>query len=243
MTSTTSVPSTTTPTNTTNTSNTSNTSSTSSTSTDGTSAAALDQNFDEFLQLLTTQLQNQDPLDPMDTTQFTNQLVEFSQVEQQLKTNDTLSSLLSLQTVNMTSLGVSFIGKNVQAEGSTFSSTNSGQSVNLAYSVASTPATGTISITDANGNVVYNTPINLTSGTHDFTWNGTETDGTQAPAGTYTLTVSASDATGAPITTTTYVPGTVSGLETSDDGTLMLDINGSLVPMTDVRQVSDATSS
>lgn len=243
MTSTTSVPSTTPTTSTTNTTNTSNTSSSAASSTDSTSATALDQNFDEFLQLLTTQLQNQDPLDPMDTTQFTNQLVEFSQVEQQLKTNDTLTSLLSLQTVNMTSLGVSFIGKNVQAQGSTFSQTGSGGNpVALAYNVASTPATGTISITDSSGNVVYTSPINLTSGTHDFTWNGTEADGSQAPAGNYTLTVSASDASGAPITTTTFVPGTVSGLETSDDGTLMLDINGSLVPMTEVREVSGGTT-
>lgn len=213
-----------------------------STATNATDVQGLNQNFDQFLKLLTTQLQNQDPLSPMDTAQFTNQLVEFSQVEQQLKSNDTLNKLLTMQTVNMTALGVSFIGKDVQVAGSSFDTSASGSQVKLAYSLPATAASGNISIKDANGNVVFTKATDLSSGTHDFTWDGKETDGSTAPAGTYTLTVSAQDSSGAALNVTGYVPGHVTGLETADDGTLMLNVGSQLVPMTDVRKISDATS-
>lgn len=209
-----------------------------STPTNAADAQGLNQNFDQFLKLLTTQLQNQDPLSPMDTAQFTNQLVMFSQVEQQLKSNDTLNKLLTMQTINMTALGVSFIGKDVQVAGSSFTADGTNP-VKLAYSLPATAAVGTISVTDASGNVVFTKPADLNTGTHDFTWDGKTSDGSMAPAGTYTLTVGAQDASGAPLNVTDYVPGRVSGLETADDGTLMLNVGNQLVPMTDVRKISD----
>ena len=212
-----------------------------STPTNAADAKSLNQNFDQFLKLLTTQLQNQDPLSPMDTAQFTNQLVMFSQVEQQLKSNDTLNKLLTMQTVNMTALGVSFIGKNVQVAGSSFTA-DGANPVNLAYSLPSTAASGTISITDASGNIIFTKPSSLSTGTHDFTWDGKASDGSTAPAGNYTLTVSAQDSAGAALNVTGYVPGHVSGLETADDGTLMLNVGNQLVPMTDVRKISDPAS-
>lgn len=222
-------------------SNATSTPSTASTATNASDVQGLNQNFDQFLKLLTTQLQNQDPLSPMDTTQFTNQLVMFSQVEQQLKSNDTLNKLLTMQTINMTALGVSFIGKDVQVAGSTFDA-NGTNSVNLAYSLPATAAAGTVSITDSHGNVVYTKAAELSSGTHEFTWDGKMQDGTQAPAGTYTLTVSATDSTGGSLNVTGYVPGHVAGLETADDGTLMLNVGNQLVPMTDVRKISDSAT-
>lgn len=217
------------------------TTATTATTSNAADSQALDQNFDQFLQMLTTQLQNQDPLSPMDTTQFTNQLVMFSQVEQQLKSNDTLNKLLTMQTINMTSLGVSFIGKNVQVAGSDFT-TDGTNPVKLAYSLPATAASGTMSIKDANGNVVYSKPIDLSTGTHDMTWDGTESDGSKAPAGTYTMTLTAVDQSGASLNVTGFVPGHVSGIETADDGTLMLSVGNNLVPMTSVRQVSDSAS-
>lgn len=202
---------------------------------------ALNTNFNDFLSLLTTQLQNQDPLSPMDSTQFTNQLVQFSSVEQQIKSNDTLTKLLSAQTLNMTALGVSFIGKNVQVTGDNFSIDGSGTTQHLAYTLPSSAATGTISITDGDGNVVYTKSMSdLGAGTHDFTWDGTTTSGTAAPAGKYTLTVSASDDTGGSLNVTTFVPGYVSGVQTADDGSLQLNVGDTTVPITDVRQVSEA---
>ena len=76
-------------------------------------------NFDTFLQLLTTQLKNQSPLDPLDTNEFTNQLVQFSSVEQAIKTNEQLELLTRLSAANMATAAVSYIGKTITADGST----------------------------------------------------------------------------------------------------------------------------
>src|ERR1700749_1485656 len=76
-------------------------------------------NFNTFLQLLTTQLQNQNPLDPLDTNQFTQQLVEFASVEQPLNTNDSLSTLVSLQQTTQSTEALAFVGQTVAVDGST----------------------------------------------------------------------------------------------------------------------------
>src|ERR1700712_1251997 len=91
--------------------------SSSSSSSSATDRATIAGNFDTFLQLLTTQLKNQNPLDPLDTNQFTEQLVQFSSVEQQLKTNDFLSTLVSNNSNSINSNAVGYIGKTVAASG------------------------------------------------------------------------------------------------------------------------------
>ncbi len=204
-------------------------------------STALSGNFDQFLRLLTTQLQNQDPLSPMDSTQFTNQLVSFSGVEQQIKGNDYLNKLLTMQTLNMTALGVSFIGKDVQVASSQFSA-DGVKPVDMAYSLPSAASAGTISITDADGKVIFSKDADLTAGNHDFTWDGKDSDGNVAPAGTYTIKVSATDSAKTALNVTTYVPGHVSSLESADDGTLLLNVGGQSVPLTDVRKISEAAA-
>src|SRR5271163_921986 len=82
-------------------------------------------NFQSFLQLLTTQLQNQNPLDPLDTNQFTQQLVEFAGVQQQINTNDSLATLVSLQQTAQSSQALQFVGKTAVVKGSTAALTNS----------------------------------------------------------------------------------------------------------------------
>src|SRR5688572_1348551 len=91
----------------------------SSTSGLATSRQSIASNFDTFLSLLTTQLQNQNPLDPLDTNQFTQQLVSFTGVEQQLRTNEFLESLLSLSKVGTDVTALGFVGMNVTAQGTT----------------------------------------------------------------------------------------------------------------------------
>src|SRR6476620_1092951 len=83
------------------------------------STSGIANNFDQFLSLLTTQLKNQSPLDPLDTNQFTAQLVQFAGVEQQLKTNETLTSLLGLNSANTATAAVGFIGSTITADGAT----------------------------------------------------------------------------------------------------------------------------
>ncbi len=117
------------------------------------SAQELSGNFDTFLQLLTTQLQNQDPLSPMDSNQFTQQLVEFSQVEQQINTNSNLQTLISLQQGGSASGAVSYLGKTV-----TISNGNAslmGGTATWNYGLAASSAATTLTVTDSNGNTVY----------------------------------------------------------------------------------------
>src|SRR3954468_21748675 len=82
-------------------------------------------NFNTFLTLLTTQLKNQNPLDPLDTNQFTQQLVQFAQVEQQMKSNDQLQTLVSLQQSAQATAALSYVGSTVVLDGSSTQMTNS----------------------------------------------------------------------------------------------------------------------
>lgn len=201
------------------------------------SATQLNQDFDDFLLLLTTQLQNQDPLSPMDTNEFTNQLVQFSAVEQQIKTNSNLENLLAMQTLNMTALGVSFIGKMVEVTGDTFAVTP-GTDTTLSYVMPDDASTATITIKDEDGDVIYSADAEKTAGRHDFIWNGVDKNGNPVAAGNYTVTVTAMDAEAQSLKVATSVPGYVSGLESDDSGNLMLVINGEKVALTEVRKIS-----
>src|ERR1700712_2985575 len=143
-----------------------------SSSSSSSSGSALDKqtlsgNFDTFLQLLTTQLKNQNPLDPLDTNQFTQQLVQFSGVEQQLKTNDFLSSLVTANANTTNSNAVGYIDKTVTASG-TRSELVNGQA-QWQFNVKDA-ATVTVSIKDANGNNVYSEKGTMQAGTGTFTW-------------------------------------------------------------------------
>src|SRR3982751_343556 len=99
--------------------NNSTSSSSSSSNSTGVTKDTLAGNFTTFLQLLTTQLKNQNPLDPLDTNQFTQQLVQFAQVEQQLKSNDQLSTLVALQKTAQQTQALAFVGMKVAVEGKT----------------------------------------------------------------------------------------------------------------------------
>ena len=157
-------------------------------------------NFTTFLQLLTTQLKNQDPLSPMDTNQFTQQLVEFAGVEQQMKTNDTLSTLVSLQQSAQTTQALSLVGATVVVNGTTAQLANGSAVWSLS---ATQPATATITITAPSGQTVYSTSGTVNPGNQIFTWDGVGNDGTTWPAGNYTLTATAVTAAGQSTTITT----------------------------------------
>src|SRR5712672_1575096 len=110
-----------------------------------TTGSTLAGNFQTFLTLLTTQLQNQNPLDPLDTNQFTQQLVQFAGVEQQLKTNDQLTALVSLQQTAQSTQALGFVGKTAVVDGSTTNLVNSAANWNL-----SVPKNSNVAITIAN---------------------------------------------------------------------------------------------
>src|SRR5438477_2945693 len=134
-----------------------------------TDKSMLASNFDQFLTLLTTQLKNQNPLDPLDTNQFTQQLVEFASVEQQLKTNDQLASLIALQQTTQATQALTFVGKTAVVDGSTATMSNS-----KATWVLDAPSTGTmnVSITNSSGQTVYSGSSSVTAGKDQaFHWN------------------------------------------------------------------------
>ncbi len=190
-------------------------------------------NFTEFLQLLTTQLQNQDPLNPMDTNQFTQQLVEFAGVEQQIKTKDTLSTLVSLQQSAQTTQALSLVGATVVVNGTTTQLAN-GQAT---WALNSTqPATATVTISAPSGQTAYTGTVSVNSGSQTYTWNGVGNDGTTWPAGNYTLATTAVTATGQTTTITSQVEGKVSSVDLSQTPPL-LSVGGQNYKITDIQQI------
>jgi flagellar basal-body rod modification protein FlgD len=175
-------------------------------------APALAGNFNDFLKLLTTQLQHQDPTSPLDPNQFTQELVQFASVEQQINTNTSLSTMISLQQTQQAASALTFLGATVAVSGKTAELANG--TANWSYSV-NQPATANISISNASGQVVYTTSQSVQPGAQTFTWNGVDRQGTTWPSGAYTISVSAVGANNQNVPVTTGVQGVVSGVDVS----------------------------
>ncbi len=191
-------------------------------------------NFQSFLQLLTTQLQNQNPLDPLDTNQFTQQLVEFAGVQQQLNTNDSLATLVSLQQTSQSTQVLGFVGKTAVVSGSTAALTNSTATWQL-----SVPTASSVNITVANstGQTVFTGSYNASAGNNQpFEWNGQGNDGTQWPDGNYTLTATAKDAGGNTVAITTAIEGTVSAVDLTQSPPL-LTIGGQKYTVSQIQSI------
>ena len=167
-------------------------------------------NYDTFLKLLTSQLQNQDPLSPMDTNQFTQQLVEFSGVEQQLKTNDFLSSLVAANANTTNSNAVGYIGKSVTASGVRSELVNN--KAQWTFNITDA-ANVTVNIKDADGNTVYTEQGQMQAGSGTFSWDGTDNQGNTKPPGTYSISMQAVDAEGKSINVSTQTSGVVTGVD------------------------------
>ena len=180
------------------------------------SQAGLASDFDTFLTLLTTQLKNQDPLNPMDTHEFTNQLVMFSGVEQQIKQNKNLESLIALQVIGEQASAMSYIGKYVSAEGGT-TALQEGQA-NWAYVLPEGAVSNTLRVVDAEGNVVRTMEGEFKAGRHDFAWDGTDDAGNQLSDGVYTLRVSALDRDGKAVSAAIGMTARVTGIAKDPDG-------------------------
>jgi flagellar basal-body rod modification protein FlgD len=191
-------------------------------------------NFQSFLQLLTTQLQNQNPLSPLDTNQFTQQLVEFAGVQQQINTNDSLSTLVSLQQTAQSSQALEFVGKTAVVKGSTTALTSSEAAWGLNIASASQV---TINITNSSGATVYTSSIAANAGNNQtFTWNGLGTDGTQQPDGNYTLTATAKDSAGNSVGVSTEIQGVVSSVDLTQSPPL-LSIGGQTFTVNQVQSI------
>jgi flagellar basal-body rod modification protein FlgD len=186
--------------------------------------ASLADNFNTFLALLTTQLKNQDPTSPLDSNQFTQQLVQMTGVEQQLNANTLLKQVVA-NTSNGISTAVSLIGKNVKAVSDTANLAN-GQA-QWTYNLPAGVSDLKVEVLNSSGKLVHaEAPKDLKAGDHAFSWNGKDLTGAQLPnGGTYTLRVTATDGAGGTLASTTYVQGVVTGV-TQDSGTTSITVNG-----------------
>jgi flagellar basal-body rod modification protein FlgD len=162
-------------------------------------------NFDSFLQLLTTQLQNQNPLDPLDTNQFTQELVEFASVGQQVNMNSNMQTLISLQQTTAATAALQLVGSNVTVAGQAASLSNATGSPATWSISAAAPATANVTITSATGQTAYTGALALNSGSQSFTWSGQGSNGVTWPDGNYTISISATGANGQPVSISTQV--------------------------------------
>jgi len=195
-------------------------------------------NFTTFLQLLTTQLKNQNPLDPLDTNQFTQQLVEFAQVEQQMKSNDQLTSLVSLEKSAVASTALNYVGATVVVDGSTSQLTNGSAVWNLNVTK---PSTATITIKDSTGQNAFTGTVAVNPGTQTFTWNGLGNDGRAWPDGSYTLTATAVDTSGQSVGISTEVQATVDSVDLTQDPP-QLSINGQGYTLDKIKRIIRTSS-
>ncbi len=186
-----------------------------------TSRSTLANDLDSFLTLLTAQLKNQDPLSPMDSTEFTNQLVQFAGVEQQINANTNLETLIGLNQASIGAQAVSYIGKEVQAESTTLPLQDG--SAKYTYTLPQDAKTCQIVIKDSSGAVVKLVQGELSAGTYHMTWDGTNSYGEKVDDGAYTLEVQASNAddgeTMEDIYTTTF--GKVTAIASDGDDVLI----------------------
>jgi len=185
-------------------------SSSSSSNSTGVTKDTLAGNFTTFLQLLTTQLKNQNPLDPLDTNQFTQQLVQFAQVEQQMKSNDQLSALVGLQKTAQQTQALAFVGMKVAVEGKT-ADLKDGKAT-WGFNVTK-PATATVNIVNSAGSTVYTGTFSVNSGAQNFSWDGRNNAGVLQANGTYTLSVTAKDASGQTTGVSTETQGVVDSVD------------------------------
>jgi len=179
------------------------------------SSAQLADDFDQFLQLLTVQLQNQDPLNPTDTAEFTNQLVAFSGVEQQINTNQKLDNLVSLQLSNTFSSALGYVGLDASYVSSEAFYDGSND-VKINYAISGDSADTTINIFDESGDLVFSQDVSDDDSVEGFTWDGTSTGGQALGPGTYSVRVDALDAQQNSLTTSTVVTGRIRGVETQN---------------------------
>lgn len=198
-------------------------------------------NFDTFLQLLTTQLQNQDPLDPMDSDLFTQELVEFASVEQQTDMNTNMQTLISMQQTTEATSALQLVGSTVTVSGSNATLSNATSTPATWSLTTTTPATANVTITSAAGTTAYTGTVALNAGTQTYTWNGQGTNGQTWPDGTYTISITATGANGQPVTVSTQTQGTVSGVNLSTNPPT-LTVNGQSVQISQVTSISSGSS-
>ena len=198
----------------------------------------LNANFDTFLTLLTTQLQNQDPLAPLDTEKFTEQLVQFSAVEQSIQTNEYLEALIGLQTSSANETALAMVGKHASVDSNVSALGDS--PAQWTYALPSDTASATALIRDANGAIIAEFDVAANAGAHAVNWNGKTASGQRASDGVYSLEIAAINASGVTVPASIQSTGAVSAATFNGDAPA-IEIGGQLFPVSLVTRV-DSTN-
>ena len=186
--------------------------STSSSTVTGTSSG-IAEDFEQFLSILLTQLQNQNPLEPLDTNEFTQQLVQFSEIEQSLQTNDYLEEIVGNTSSSEYVNAVNYIGTEVVADG--YITQLSGGDATWVVDAEDDVTDVFYSVYDENGSVIYQDSVDFNKGMNLLEWNGRDTTGQSVPDGPYGIVFTATDANGDPVTLDTQIAGKVTGVDFS----------------------------
>lgn len=190
--------------------------STSASGTAATDQTKLTGDLNRFLTLLVTQLQNQDPLEPLDANQFTSQLVQFASVEQQINQNANLEKLLAAQSEGSLAAATGYLGATVEASGTALPLQNSRASASYTLPEAARQAVAVVR--DSSGQAVFSQAVETTSGSHAFHWDGRTTAGGKAGDGIFTLDVIAQSRSGAALTVKQTWSGQVTGVGNGTSG-------------------------
>jgi flagellar basal-body rod modification protein FlgD len=199
-------------------------------------AAKASVDYQSFLKLLTAQLKNQDPLAPMDASQFMTQLAQFSTVEQAVQTNQKLESVLGELKSSGARFDMAYLGRKVEASTDTFGLT--GGTNNLAYTVDAGAATVRIDIVDDSGRTVRSLPGETGAGRHALAWDGKRTDGSTAPDGTYRTKIVARNKAGDTVASASVVVDTVKEVRQVDGASLFTLTGGDKVQGKDILGVT-----
>lgn len=202
--------------------------------------ASLATNYQTFLTLLTSQLKNQDPLKPMDTDSFTQQITQMTGVQQQLLTNDLLQSLVNSASSGSNLNAVGLIGKTVTAASADANLKDGAATWTYEFDTAAKDAA--VEVHNAKGALVWKGAApSLDTGQHDFTWNGKDTNGNVVEDGVYTIKITAHDSTDTLLPYNTYTTGVATALEQSG-GATQLRLGGVKVNIGDINSVRDQSA-
>jgi flagellar basal-body rod modification protein FlgD len=195
---------------------------------------------DDFLKLLVKQLQNQDPMNPLDSSQFATQLAQFSSVEQLANINANLEASISTNQLMAQSIGnsmaSSMIGRDVKASGNSLK-WNGTDEVRFGYTLGGAGLKGNISIFDSNGVLVQKLDAkSLTAGDSMVTWDGTDMKGDAVPAGKYTFKVEVKDEKDAAVASSPFVLGSITGVRFTASGTVFL-VDGEEIPVANILEI------
>jgi len=201
---------------------------------------------DDFLKLMIEELKNQDPMNPMDGTQYASQLAQFSSLEQLSNLNDTMTASAatnSTLTQSINNMMVSnLIGKETKLSGSDIV-LNGQSSIDLGYNLPSQASSVEVNIYDSNGALVKTIDSSkLSSGDSKLSWDLTDNNGNKVSNGNYTFNVTAADASGNSITTSLYKYGTIDGVKFNSSGTVVL-IDGAEYGISEIAEITNSSTS